>query len=149
MDGGPLVPGVRGHGCDRWWGRGRGERSHRFRARVLGAAYLVLVVGVAQIALGAGLAWLPGEVVSETPRTTLATGWNLASVAVVAGTLISAPALTSIGGLVIAASLVGFVVAVTRSRPEMSGWALLYRALALFVLLSTPVGLLLAWIRRS
>lgn len=113
------------------------------------AAYLVLVVGVAQIALGAGLAWLPGEVVSETPRTTLATGWNLASVAVVAGTLISAPALTSIGGLVIAASLVGFVVAVTRSRPEMSGWALLYRALALFVLLSTPVGLLLAWIRRS
>lgn len=113
------------------------------------AAYLVLVVGVAQILLGAGLAWLPTAVAEHTARIALLVGWNLAAAAVVAGTLISAPVLTSIGGVITVASLVGFVVAVARSRPEFSGWTLLYRALALFVLLSTPVGLLLAWIRRS
>jgi hypothetical protein len=113
------------------------------------AAYLVLVVGVAQILLGAGLAWLPTEVADNSSRTALLVSWNLAAAAVVAGTLISAPVLTSIGGVITAASLVGFVAAVTRSRAEFSGWALLYRALALFVLLSTPVGLLLSWMRRS
>lgn len=113
------------------------------------AAYLVLVVGVAQIVLGAGVAWLPSEVPPDTTRIALAAGWNLAAVAVVVGTLVSAPVLTSIGGVVTVVALFGFLLVVTRSRPELSGWTLLYRALALFVLLSTPVGLMLAWIRRS
>lgn len=113
------------------------------------AAYLVLVVGVAQIALGAGLAWLPDEVPARSATMALLIGWNLAAVVVIAGTLVSAPVLTSVGGVITAAILVGFVLGVGHSRPELSGWALLYRALAVFVLLSTPVGLLLAWMRRG
>lgn len=113
------------------------------------AAYLVLVVGVAQIALGAGLVWLPGSVPPSSRRLLLALGWNLAAIAVITGTLVSAPVLTSIGGVITAAALVGFALAVGTSRPELSGWTWLYRALVLFVLLSTPVGLLLAWMRRA
>ena len=44
----------------------------------------------------------------------------------------------------------GIVAAVTGPTDfELGSWVAAYLVLALFVLLSTPVGLLLAWIRRS
>ncbi len=113
------------------------------------AAYLVLVVGVAQIVLGIGQAWLPEQLGAESARVLALVGWNVAAAAVVSGTLLSAPVLTSVGGVLTVAVLIWFIVAVEPSRPEFSGWALLYRALGVFVLLSTPVGLLLAWVRRG
>jgi hypothetical protein len=113
------------------------------------AAYLVLVGGVAQIALGAGQAWLadrpprPREVRAEV------TSWNLGVVATILGTLASAPAVTTVGGIASSVALVLFLrgVHTTGSTPR---WArFVYRGVAAVVLVSIPVGLALAWIRHG
>lgn len=113
------------------------------------AAYLVLVGGVAQIASGAGQAWLS----ADQPPTRLVRaeviGWNLALLAVVVGTLSSFPVATTIGGVITAAVLVAFLLGTRHARRQVGGAALLYRALVIFVLLSAPVGILLAWVRHG
>ena len=75
--------------------------------------------------------------------------WNLACAATVIGTLIASPQLTTLGGVALIASLVVFLAAVLKhgARP---GWVrTVYVAVVGFVLLSTPVGLVLAWVRHG
>jgi hypothetical protein len=113
------------------------------------AAYLVLVVGMAQIALGGGQAWLAAAVppTSLVRRELLA--WNVGAVGVVVGTLTAVPVVTTVGGALSVAALVLFLGGV-RQTGAVPAWArMTYRGIVTFVLLSIPVGLFMAWTRHA
>lgn len=106
------------------------------------SAYLVLVAGVAQIALGLGQAWLaerppsPEAVMSELAL------YNLGNAAVIGDTLVDRTWLVDLGGVLLIAALAMYLWASRRAR---GGSVLLaYRLLIAFVLVSIPVGLVLA-----
>ncbi len=82
-------------------------------------AYLVLVVGMAQVALAVGQAWLA---VSPAPRALLAGEWilfNAANALVIAGTLLGHAAWVSVGALWLAAALLLFLRGV---RGAVGAW---------------------------
>jgi hypothetical protein len=105
------------------------------------AAYLVLVAGVAQIGLAAGRILL--SVGRPSPGRTHAEliAWNLGNAAVIAGTLTDRPLVVDLGG----ALLVGSLALATLGVRGGHRWLRrLYRALVVILLVSIPVGLLLA-----
>lgn len=112
------------------------------------AAFLVLVGGVAQILIGGGQAGLVAQVPSRAVLAAELVTWNLGCAATVVGTLVASPPLTTLGGVALIASLVIFLVAVLTAwaRPGLARTA--YVTVVGFVLLSTPVGLVLAWVRH-
>jgi hypothetical protein len=113
------------------------------------AAYLVLVTGVAQIALGAGQAWLSAGVPTRRLALRELVAWNAGVAAVIAGTLIGAPLLTTLGGLASLVALALFLGGVRRTGVVPAWAALGYRGVAVIVLVSIPVGLVLAWLRHG
>lgn len=118
------------------------------------AAFLVLVGGVAQIALGAGQAWVADRVPpSATVRSELAV-WNIGLAATVAGSLLAAPALTAAGAMAVLVALTLFLTATRPHRDEPAPiaprWArVLYPLGIAVVLISTPIGLVLSWSRHG
>ena len=107
-------------------------------------AYLVLVVGVAQLVLGAGRSFLPDEPPPAASARREAVAFNLGNAAVLAGSLLGRAWLTSIG----AALLVVVLVALGRAgRParRRCGFALAYRAMLAILTVSVPIGVWLAW----
>jgi hypothetical protein len=113
------------------------------------AAFLVLVGGVAQIALGAGQAWLAGGLPSNRRLVGEAIAWNAGLAATIAGSLLGLPVLTSAGGVATAIALVLFLNG-TRMWGSGPRWvAVSYRTVLVVVLVSTPVGLVLAWMRNG
>ncbi len=113
------------------------------------AAYLVLVGGVAQITLGGAQAWLAEGVPSRAFVTAQLVAWNASTAAIIAGTLVAAPVLTSIGGAALMLALLAALVGVRLAPSAPRAAVVMYRGVLLFVLLSAPVGLLLAWMRRG
>ena len=118
------------------------------------AAFLVLVGGVAQIALGAGQAWVADRVpASATVRSELAV-WNVGLAATMAGSLLPDPLLTALGGVAVLIALALFLSA-TRphhdaAEPVAPRWArILYPLGIVVVLISTPIGLVLSWTRHG
>jgi hypothetical protein len=113
------------------------------------AAYLVLVGGVAQVGLGSGQALLAIE--GPTPRRIRmeVLTWNAGLVAVIVGTLVPAVLVTTFGGVLTAAALAGFIGGARRARASTHAAWWLYMGIACLVLVSTPVGLALAWLRHS
>jgi hypothetical protein len=109
------------------------------------AAYLVLVTGVAQIGLGLGQAVLATTPPSSALVAVQVCGWNLGSAAVILGTLASAPAVVSVGGVLLVACLALLVFGVRGGRA--GPLLLLYRSLVLVLVVSIPVGLVLSWLR--
>lgn len=106
------------------------------------AAYLVLVVGVAQLGLAAGLAWLGDRAPTRRSVGVGVVAGNLGNAAVLAGTLGRVDWAVDAGGVLIALTLLGALLAV---RPERRGGLLwLYRASVAVVLVSVPVGSVLA-----
>jgi len=108
------------------------------------AAYLVLAGGVAQVALGAGLALLASRPPGR--RTVIAelAGWNAGNGAVLAGTLLGVTGLADAGGALLVVVLV-LAIAGTRGTVRHPAWPLhLYRALITLLLVSIPVGLVIA-----
>lgn len=121
------------------------------------AAYLVLVAGVAQAALGLGQARLA----PAAPRRDLLIAqfvcWNLGNAAVIAGTVSDVVAVVDVGGALLVVALGLLVLGVRRPaasapsalpRPGASGavgWLLpAYRVLLVALLISIGVGLFLA-----
>ena len=104
-------------------------------------AYLVLVVGVAQIALGVAQASLtrgtvPGRVVAGE-----AVSWNLGNALVLLGTLAGTPALLYVGAVLLVVALLLFAVAIRRGRRGVllaATWALI-----VILLISMPVGVVI------
>lgn len=113
------------------------------------AAFLVLVMGVAQIGLGLGQAAFATRTRRRAVGQVLA--FNGATLAVIVGTLISAPPVVTVAGLILAGALGSFLVG-RHSEPEVPpafGGRQIYTGLVTFVLLSIPVGLALSWYRRA
>jgi hypothetical protein len=109
--------------------------------------YLVLVCGVAQLAVGTGQALLaPG---TPSPRVVAAefAGWNAGNAAVLAGTPLGFTPLAGAGGALLAAAL-ALLIAGVRGAGRPPAWPLhLYRLLIALVLVGIPAGLLLAGTR--
>lgn len=111
-------------------------------------AYLVLVVGVAQIGLGTGQAWLAARPLGGGLLVTEFLGFTFGNAGVAAGTMLSLPILVDVGGVLLVVSLALFFWGVRRS--VRGGWLrYLYRALVVLLLVSVPIGLVLAQIRAA
>ena len=106
------------------------------------SAYLVLIVGVAQIVFGAGQAWLSARV----PETRWVAGewlvFNLGNAGVIAGTLCARFWMVLIGTFLFAAGIALFLLG-TRGGAR-GGWLVAYRVLLALIFLSSLVGLALA-----
>ena len=112
-------------------------------------AYLVLVAGVADIALGVGQAWLAGEAPRRADVTIELVTWNGAVVATIVGTVAASPLVTTIGGIALVVALLRFLAGVRTTGGSSNTSLVLYRFVLTIVLVSTPVGLVLAWIRHD
>lgn len=111
------------------------------------AAYLVLVGGVVQVALGAGQALLALGTPSRRVIAIELMGWNAGSGAVLAGTLLGLSWLADVGGALLVPALV-LVIRGVRGAARQPAWPLhLYRALVTLVLVSIPVGLVIGGAR--
>jgi hypothetical protein len=109
------------------------------------AAFLVLVVGVAQISLGAGQACLADARPSILALSCEAVSWNLGAVATLVGTLWDAPAVTTIGAVSTAASLGWFLAAVWPSTRGPRWARSVYVGGVALLFGSALVGVVLAW----
>jgi hypothetical protein len=108
-------------------------------------AYLVLVGGVGQLALGAGQAWLAAAPPSNAVLAVEFAAWNVGNAAVIAGTIADVVWLTDAGGVLLVLALALLLAGTAGAR---SGWLLRgYRVLIAIVLISIPVGLVLARVR--
>lgn len=112
------------------------------------AAFLVLVVGVAQIGLGAGQAALAPNLPTRGLVVGACLAWNLGSAGVILGTLVGSPAIVTVGSLVFLAALALGAFAV-RGHSGLTGRARLllfaFRVLLGVLLVSTPIGIVLSW----
>lgn len=107
-------------------------------------AYLVLVAGVAQIALGTGQALLAAQPAPPRVVTAELILWNCANTAVLAGSLLDVGPLVDAGGGLLVIALAIFVHRV-RGTTGRARWVLgAYRLLVAALLVSIPIGLLLA-----
>jgi hypothetical protein len=116
-------------------------------------AYIVLVGGMAQVALGAAVAWLAPTASRRLAWWAFA-GWNLGNAGVLGGQLGGVLLLTDLGTVVLVASLVAVLVA-ARSRRGAPGraagspsphpsvlWA--FRGLVVLLAVTMPIGVILA-----
>lgn len=111
------------------------------------AAYLVLVAGCAQIALGALQQRLAVSGPSPRVRGAQLGLFNVGNAAVIIGTLLAAPFVVDAGGLLLVAALAAFLIALRGSRPGVAVWV--FRALVIVLLASIPIGLVLAHLRAG
>ena len=106
-------------------------------------AYLVLVVGVAQLCLGVGQAVL-GE---RAPRWSVTLAelvfFNLGNAGVLIGTVLETPWLVDVGGVALVVALVYFMVG-ARGNGAPKWLRYLYWFVIVVLLISIPVGLVLA-----
>lgn len=119
------------------------------------AAYLVLVGGVAQSAMGLVRDRLePASERSPAWGWAQFGGWNLGNAAVIAGTLASATLLVDAGSvLLVLALLIALRATWNAARrragplPPIAIW--IYRVLLLILIVSIPVGILLSHLRNA
>lgn len=112
------------------------------------AAYAVLVAGVAQYVFGV----VQGVLAVRRPssRVTVAelVAWNAGAVAVIGGTLAGLPLIVDVGGLLLGLGLGLFIHAVRGTDgPAWARWT--YRVLLVVILVSIPIGLVLAQLRAG
>ena len=113
------------------------------------AAFQVLVGGVLQAGMGVAQHALTARHLSR--RTLLAEmlTWNLGCLAVIGGTLLTAPLLVDAGGLLLVATMVLMIRAVGRGA-QGPAWALwTYRTVLVLTMVSIPIGLVLAHLRAG
>lgn len=121
------------------------------------AAYLVLVGGVAQVGLALGQALLAPRPPSPAVVRAEFAAWNLGNVSVLVGTLARLPWLLYLGGVLLVVALGLVVLGVPGRRGAASAaprwrldWPLFaFRALVMLLLVSIPVGLVLAAVRHA
>jgi len=118
-----------------------GSAPARSEVGAWAAAYLVLVGGVAQIAVGAGQALLARRPLRRVVGDAQIVLWNGGTVAVITGTVAGAPAMADVGGLM----LIGVLVLSMRAVGDAVGrGARLYRALMAILAVSVVVGQIVA-----
>lgn len=110
-------------------------------------AYLVLVAGVAQAALGVGQAWLALRAPSVRRATAQCLLFNLGNAGVIAGTLCASSLLAGSGTVAFVAALLLFLHG---TRGARAGWArVIYRGLLALVATGAAIGLLLSVLRAA
>jgi hypothetical protein len=105
------------------------------------AAYLVLVCGAAQCAIGAVQDKFVTEPVSPGMFAVEFVVWNAANLAVIAGTLLGFTILVDLGGAALLVALVLALWITRRARRSLVVWT--YRACIVVMVVSIPVGLAL------
>lgn len=111
------------------------------------AAYLVLVCGAASCAIAAAQARPRGGAVPTAAARVQAAAWALGNAAVLAGTLTRLPLVVDAGAVLLVAAL-GIAVGVARTAaPGPARTA--YRLVLIVLLLSIPVGMVLAHLRAA
>lgn len=117
------------------------------------AAYLVLVCGVAQCAMGRAHAWRRAAAPAPRRWSWAQVGaWNLGNALVIVATLLGWPPLVDLGSaLLVVALLIALFAAPTRGTATgrlalLGSWA--YRALLLVLAVSIPTGILLSYLRH-
>lgn len=108
------------------------------------AAYLVLVVGVAQLGIGIGQALLAPKTPSSRLITVELLTWDIGNAGVIAGTLMNRVSLVDLGGGLLAISLVLFLLGARGHTGRRRLPLYLYRLLIAIVLLSIPIGLFIS-----
>ena len=111
------------------------------------AAYLVLVMGVAQIGLGVGQAVLASKVPTIAVRWRQVLAFTAGSLAVILGTLVGSPLVVVAGGAVLVAALVLFLLAVRGSKGPVM-WLWFHRLFVVFLAGSVVVGSVLSFLRH-
>jgi hypothetical protein len=113
------------------------------------AAYLVLVVGAAQIAMGSARQRWPRSG-SDAQGWMQLVLWNLGSIAVIAGTVTGLPPAVFAGSALLVAALVLALLATFRHGRGAERMLLLcFRVLLVLLAVSIPVGVVLSAIRSS
>jgi hypothetical protein len=115
-------------------------------------AYLVLIGGVAQVALGVGQSRLAGTAPSRRILTAEFVCWNAGNAAVITGQLLGYPWVIDAGGAMLVAALALLFRGVRGSTAGTSAetWLLYaYRVILLIVLISIPIGLVLGHIKAA
>ncbi len=112
------------------------------------AAFVVLVVGVAQVILGLAQAVLAPVLLTGTKVALQCTLWNLGCAGVIAGTQISSPVVVAIGSILFLAALAMSELTV-RSHSELSGTPAtllnVYRVLLVVLFISVFIGIILSF----
>jgi len=111
------------------------------------AAYLVLVAGVAQVALGVGQALMAPKPPSSRLVAAQFVGWNAGTAAVLAGTLLDTTALVDLGGALLIVTLALLVHGMRGAAARRNGLLYAFRLLIAVLLVSIPIGLTLARLR--
>ena len=113
------------------------------------AAYLVLVAGAAQVAMGsARQRWQRNG--SHAQGWAQFALWNLGNVAVIAGTAARLPAVVVAGSLLLVAALVlAFLAMIRRGGGEDRMLMLGYCILLVMLAVSIPIGVVLSAIRNA
>lgn len=117
-------------------------------------AYIVLVGGMAQVALGAAVAWLAPTAPRRSAWWVLV-GWNLGNAGVLTGQLAGILILTDIGTAILVAALVTVLVAVggwggrggrgtAAAVPPHPGVLWSFRGLVILLAVTMPIGVVLA-----
>jgi len=111
-------------------------------------AYLVLVVGVAQLALGFGQAWLAEELPSKALLIAEVILFNLANLATLLGTLLAWMALVYIGAVLMIISLALFIWGTRIAKPGKIWVVYGFRAIVFILIVSAGIGLLIASFKK-
>lgn len=118
------------------------------RHGVWAVAYLVLVLGVCQIALGVGHALLPETPPQPRRAVVIAAVFNVASIAVLAGVITGESMVLGAGSALLMVALGLLLYAVRRGAHR--GWALSgYRLTVAVLAVSIPIGLFLTTVGSS
>jgi hypothetical protein len=113
------------------------------------AAFAVLIAGVAQYAIGVVQAALASNPPSRRNTVGELVTWNAGSIAVILGTVITQPLVVDFGGLLLVVAL-ALMVATVRGKGTGPAWAVwVYRILLVVILVSIPIGLVLAHLRAG
>lgn len=115
---------------------------------VWAVAYLVLVGGIGQLALGLGQALLAPVVPDRRSLLAQLAGWNVGNALVIAGTIFGASAAVDVGGALLVVVLVLASLGVRGAHRTDGGlvarWPLhAFRIVLLILLVSIPIGLVL------
>jgi len=112
-------------------------------------AYLVLVGGLAQLVLGIGQAELASKRLPAGLLAAEAVLLNFSTVAVLLGTILAAPALTYAGAGLLLVTLVAFIWAVRGASQHLPWLLWAFRIMVVVLLVSAPIGLVIAHSRLS
>jgi hypothetical protein len=113
------------------------------------AAFLVLVSGVAQCALGVTQGALAPAPLTRAIFWVELLCWNIGCFAVIGGTLATQPLIVDVGGILLVVALALMIRAVYRSRTRQRWLLWTFRVIVAIMFISIPIGLTLAAIRAG